>query len=119
LPSLNVGYNISERALLRFAYSRSVNRPEFREIAPFLFYDFENEAGRVGNINLKTAEIDNLDLRFEFYPSKGETVSLGTFYKRFDNPIENVTQITTEQPQFNYANLFRKTFCQSECFLYF
>lgn len=104
LPSLNVGYNISERALLRFAYSRSVNRPEFREIAPFLFYDFENEAGRLGNPNLKTAEIDNLDFRFEFYPTKGETVSLGAFYKKFDDPIENVTQITTEQPQFNYAN---------------
>lgn len=104
LPSLNVGYNISDRALLRFAYSRSVNRPEFREIAPFLFYDYENEAAKVGNENLNTAEIDNIDLRYEFYPTKGETVSLGAFYKRFDNPIENVTQITTEQPQFNYAN---------------
>jgi CarboxypepD_reg-like domain/TonB dependent receptor/TonB-dependent Receptor Plug Domain len=104
LPSLNVGYNISERALVRFAYSRTVNRPEFREIAPFLFYDYENEAAKVGNAELKTAEIDNIDLRYEFYPNKGETMSLGAFYKRFDNPIENVTQITTEQPQFNYAN---------------
>ena len=90
--------------MVRFAYSRTVNRPEFREIAPFLFYDYENEAARVGNQNLKTADIDNLDLRYEFYPSKGETVSIGGFYKRFSNPIENVTQITTEQPQFNYAN---------------
>ena len=104
LPSLNVGYNMSERSILRFAYSRTVNRPEFREIAPFLFYDYENEAARVGNADLKTAEIDNLDFRYEFYPNKGETMSLGAFYKRFDNPIENVTQITTEQPQFNYAN---------------
>ena len=104
LPSLNVGYNMSERSILRFAYSRTVNRPEFREIAPFLFYDYENEAARVGNADLKTAEIDNLDFRYEFYPNKGETMSIGAFYKRFDNPIENVTQITTEQPQFNYAN---------------
>lgn len=104
LPSLNVGYNMSERSILRFAYSRTVNRPEFREIAPFLFYDFENEAARVGNVDLKTAEIDNLDFRYEFYPTKGETMSLGAFYKRFDNPIENVTQITTEQPQFDYRN---------------
>jgi TonB-dependent receptor len=104
LPSLNIGYNISERSLLRLAYSKTVNRPEFREIAPFLFYDYENEAARVGNSQLKTAKIDNLDLRYEFYPTKGETVSLGAFYKKFDQPIENVTQITTEQPQFNYAN---------------
>lgn len=104
LPSLNVGYNFNEKSLLRFAYSRSVNRPEFREIAPFLFYDFENDAARVGNKDLKTANIDNLDIRYEFYPSKGETVSLGAFYKNFTNPIENVTVITAEQPQFNYAN---------------
>ena len=104
LPSLNIGYNISDRSLLRLAYSKTVNRPEFREIAPFLFYDYENEAARVGNSQLKTAKIDNLDLRYEFYPTKGETVSLGAFYKKFDQPIENVTQITTEQPQFNYAN---------------
>jgi outer membrane receptor for ferrienterochelin and colicin len=104
LPSLNVGYNISERSILRFAYSKTVNRPEFREIAPFLFYDYENDANRVGNPNLETAEIDNLDFRYEFYPTKGETMSLGAFYKRFDNPIENVTQITSENPQFIYSN---------------
>ena len=104
LPSLNVGYNFNEKSLLRFAYSRSVNRPEFREIAPFLFYDFENDAARIGNKDLKTADIDNLDIRYEFYPTKGETVSLGAFFKNFTNPIENVTVITAEQPQFNYAN---------------
>ena len=104
LPSLNVGYNFNEKSLLRFAYSRTVNRPEFREIAPFLFYDYENDAARIGNPNLKTADIDNLDIRYEFYPTKGETVSLGAFYKNFTNPIENVTVITAEQPQFNYAN---------------
>ena len=104
LPSLNVGYNINEKSLVRIAYSRTVNRPEFREIAPFLFYDYENEAARVGNPDLKTATIDNLDLRYEFYPNKGETISLGAFYKNFKNPIENVTQITTEQPQFKYKN---------------
>lgn len=104
LPSLNVTYNLSERSILRLAYAKTVNRPEFREIAPFVFYDFENEAGRRGSENLKTAEIDNLDFRYEFYPTKGETMSLGAFYKKFKNPIENVTEITTEQPQFKYAN---------------
>lgn len=104
LPSLNVGYSFNEKSLLRFAYSRSVNRPEFREIAPFLFYDFENDASRAGNPNLKVADIDNIDLRFEYYPSKGETISLGAFYKNFTNPIENVSIITSEQPLFAYAN---------------
>ena len=104
LPSLNVAYNLSDRSILRLAYGRTVNRPEFREIAPFVFYDFENEAGRRGSENLKTATIDNIDFRYEFYPNKGETMSLGAFYKNFKDPIENVTEITTEQPQFKYKN---------------
>ncbi len=104
LPSLNIAYNLSDRSILRLAYGKTVNRPEFREIAPFVFYDFENEAGRRGSENLKTAQIDNIDFRYEFYPNKGETMSFGTFYKRFKDPIENVTEITTEQPQFKYKN---------------
>jgi TonB-dependent receptor len=104
LPSVNIGYNINEKNVTRVAYSKTVNRPEFREIAPFLFYDYQNDAAKVGNPKLETATIDNLDIRYEYYPRKGETVSLGGFYKLFDKPIENVVQITTEQPQFLYAN---------------
>ncbi|WP_100613995.1 TonB-dependent receptor [Confluentibacter citreus] len=104
LPSFNVSYNLSDRSILRLAYGKTVNRPEFREIAPFVFYDYKNEAGRRGNSDLETAEIDNIDLRYEFYPNMGETMSLGLFYKNFKNPIENVTEITTEQPQFLYDN---------------
>lgn len=104
LPSLNVGYNLNEKNILRFAYSRTVNRPEFREIAPFLFYDFQFEAAFVGKPNLKVADIDNLDIRYEIYPRSGETISIGAFYKHFTNPIENITILTTEQPQFTFAN---------------
>jgi TonB-dependent receptor len=103
LPSLNVAYTFNEKNLLRFAYSKTLNRPEFREIAPFLFYDFVNDRGIEGK-PLEVATIDNLDLRYEIYPRKGETISFGAFYKNFINPIELVAQITTEQPQFFYKN---------------
>jgi outer membrane receptor protein involved in Fe transport len=86
------------------SYGRTVNRPEFRELAPFLFYDYKLEAGRIGNPNLETAVIDNIDMRYEFYPRFGETVSIGGFFKYFDSPIENRTIITTEQPNFTYIN---------------
>lgn len=104
LPFFNASYNISEKSVIRGGYGRTVNRPEFRELAPFLFYDYELEAGRIGNPDLQTATIDNLDLRFEIYPRIGETFSFGVFYKRFTNPIENRTIITTEAPQFTYIN---------------
>ncbi|WP_298304847.1 TonB-dependent receptor [Flavobacterium sp.] len=104
LPSLNIGYNINEKSLVRAAYSRTVNRPEFREIAPFLFYDFEYEVLKFGNADLKVATIDNIDFRYEWYPSKGETVSFGGFYKKFTNPIEQIIQRTAEDPSFNFKN---------------
>lgn len=104
MPFLNLAYNISENSILRFAYGRTLNRPEFRELAPFLFYDYKLEAARVGNPNLKTATIDNLDVRYEIYPRSGETITLGVFYKYFNDPIENRTIITTEQPNFTYIN---------------
>lgn len=104
LPFLNAGYNLSENSILRLAYSRTVNRPEFRELAPFLFYDYKLEAGRIGNPDLNPATINNLDLRYEIYPRIGETFSIGAFYKHFNDPIENKTIISTEQPNFTYIN---------------
>jgi TonB-dependent receptor len=104
LPSLNVGYSFSEKSLLRTAYSRTVNRPEFREIAPFIYYSYEMDANFVGTSGLEIATIDNFDLRYEMYPRKGETISFGAFYKYFDSPIEYVTQVTTENPLFLYKN---------------
>ncbi|MDR1593219.1 MAG: TonB-dependent receptor [Prevotellaceae bacterium] len=88
LPSVNLVYRFSERHQLRAAYGRSVNRPELRELSPSVYYDFDLFSEIGGNENLKTAKIDNIDLRYEFYPALGETVSLGIFYKYFRNPIE-------------------------------
>jgi TonB-dependent receptor len=88
LPSINMAYNFTEKSLLRLAYSMTVNRPEFRELAPFTYYDFAFDVSRVGNPNLKTPSIQNLDLRYEWYPREGEVVSVAAFYKHFKNPIE-------------------------------
>ncbi len=88
LPSVNLTYNLSEKSLLRFAYGMTLNRPEFRELAPFNYYDFAFDVSRVGNPNLKTPTIHNADFRYEFYPSDGEIISVAGFYKNFLNPIE-------------------------------
>jgi TonB-dependent receptor len=104
MPFVNAAYNITDRSLVRLAYSKTVNRPEFRELAPFLYYDFEMEMGIFGNPDLKTADINNVDLRWELYPSPGELISVGVFYKAFKNPIETRLQLTTEAPQATFAN---------------
>jgi len=87
-PSLNMAYRFNYRHQLRVAYGRSVNRPEFRELSTSVYYDFELGSNVMGNYNLKPAHIDNVDLRYEWYPSAGEQISVAFFYKHFRNPIE-------------------------------
>ena len=88
LPSINASYKISEKSQVRIAWASTVNRPEFRELAPFAFYDFSFNNVLSGNDSLNVATIQNVDARYEFYPSAAEVVSLGIFYKHFSDPIE-------------------------------
>lgn len=106
LPSLNLSYDFTEKSKLRFSASRTVNRPEFREIAPFDFTDFENLWQIGGNASLKRANITNLDLRYEIYPSPGEAITVGAFYKNFENPIEAYMRTNTNLDLFqvSYTN---------------
>lgn len=87
-PSVNITYKINPSNLIRLAYGRTINRTEFRETAPYGFYDFEISATVYGNNELKNAYIDNFDFRYEWYPTPTEMVTIGSFYKQFKNPIE-------------------------------
>jgi outer membrane receptor protein involved in Fe transport len=91
LPSFNATYNFNDRSMLRAGGSVSVNRPEFREVAEYTYYDVNNDLFITGNKNLVTARIYNADLRYEFYPTRSELVSVGVFYKHFTNAIEQTT----------------------------
>lgn len=88
LPSLNTTYSFNEKSLMRFAYFKSINRPEFRELAPFSYYDFSMNNVLIGNELLKDANIHNIDLRWEFYPEASEIINIGLFYKKFNQAIE-------------------------------
>lgn len=87
-PSVNATYKFNDQHQLRASYGRSVNRPEFREVSPSVFYDFDLASNVMGNTNLKSCFIDNVDLRYEWYPHRGEVISLAAFYKHFNSPIE-------------------------------
>ncbi|PKP38591.1 MAG: TonB-dependent receptor [Bacteroidetes bacterium HGW-Bacteroidetes-14] len=87
-PSLNASFNLDKRNLFRLAYGSSVNRQEFREVSPSVFYDFNLFSDVKGNPNLKQAKIHNFDLRYEYYPSADEYITFALFGKYFINPIE-------------------------------
>ncbi|THU41419.1 TonB-dependent receptor [Niastella caeni] len=88
LPSLNLTYSLTSSSNLRFSASRTVSRPEFREIANFSFYDFVRNVQVRGNTKLERSQNTNIDLRYETYPSNGEVISASVFVKHFNKPIE-------------------------------
>lgn len=92
LPSFNGIYALKKTKNLRLSYSQTINRPEYRELAPFAFYDFQTNFVVSGNTELQRAKIQNADLRYESYPGKGQLFSASLFYKYFDNPIEQFTR---------------------------
>jgi outer membrane receptor for ferrienterochelin and colicin len=87
-PSLTATYRINDKNNLRLSYGRTINRPEFREVSSSIYYDFDLASDVQGNTDLRSCYIDNVDLRWEFYPSRSETISVAAFYKHFDSPIE-------------------------------
>ncbi len=103
-PSANLSVNLSKKNTLRAAYGLSVNRPEFRELAPFYFVDFDLNAGVYGNPAIKQAYIHNFDLRFEHYPSPNETFNIGLFYKNFHSPVEMVI-MGNSPTQYSFENV--------------
>jgi len=89
LPSLNLSYNL-DKTKYRVSVSRTLARPEFREVANFAYYDFVRNAQLLGNPKLEKSNIYNLDTKFEFYPKSGESITFGIFGKQFIKPIEQI-----------------------------
>ena len=92
LPGVNATIKLSQKSNLRVTASQTVIRPELRELASFVIYDFELNASVAGNPALKRTKITNIDLRYELYPAAGEMFTAGVFYKNFENPIESIFQ---------------------------
>lgn len=104
LPSLNLTYALTPKANFRASYYRTLARPEFRELAPFAYYDYEEVLSVNGNPNLKRSLINNADLRYEFYPSAGQIFSVSVFYKKFSNAIESQVFDSNSTPVKSYFN---------------
>ena len=88
LPSASIKWTPTKKMNVRLSYYRSINRPGFYEIVPYQIMGEEYQ--EKGNPNLKRARIDNVNLRWEWFPSATEQVLAGVFYKYLQDPIEQV-----------------------------
>ena len=101
-PSINLKYELDDRNFVRFATSISQTLPEFKEFAPF---EYVSPTGRVtkGNPDIERSNVYNVDLKWEFYPSREELLSVTTFYKKIEDPI-NLAQARGSAGIFQFNN---------------
>lgn len=104
LPSANFVYAVTNKMNIRLSYAQTVNRPEFRELAPYLFFDYVSQYTIEGLDSLQRAKVKNYDFRYEFFPGKAQLFSISAFYKDFENPIEIVSLPGASSSQSIYAN---------------
>jgi len=90
LPAATLTWNVMNDIQLRLAYSQTITRPQFRELAPSIFVNSETDDQFFGNPYLVNAEITNYDARLEWYFDRDQFVTFGVFYKDLENPIEDI-----------------------------
>src|SRR5690606_28138294 len=95
LPALSLNYALAPDMNLRLSGSRTLARPEYRELAPILYRDVIGGEALIGNASLTRTRITNADVRWEWYPKPGEVLSVAAFAKDFDDPIERVYLATS------------------------
>ncbi len=88
LPAATLTWTVADNMQLRLAASKTINRPQFRELTPSIFVNTDTDDRFVGNPFLKNSESTNLDARFEWYFGAKQFFTVGGFYKDFTNPIE-------------------------------
>ena len=103
VPSVNVIYAFTPRQNFRLSYSRTLSRPDFRELSPFDFTDVQGGFTVVGNPNLLRATINNYDARWEWFPGGEQLVAASFFAKQFKNPIER-TMLPSNDLRQSFAN---------------
>ena len=89
-PTLNLKYTVNDANSIRFSASRTVTRPSFIEMAPFLYQESYGSAQIRGNNELQNGYNYNFDLRYEHFGKNGEMISLTAYFKYLDSPIERI-----------------------------
>jgi len=107
-PSLTLIWSPTDDIRVRASGSQTVDRPEFRELAPFQFTEASSLRQLFGNPDLESATIRSADLRFDFFPGAGEILSFGGFWKSIDEPIEQVF-IQAASTAFSFQNADKAT----------
>lgn len=87
-PALNARYQFRDNNSIRLSFSRTITRPSFIEMTPFLYQESYGGAQIRGNEHLKNGYNWNVDLRYEYITQSGDMFSATVYYKQLEDPIE-------------------------------
>ena len=104
LPAGTITWNFAENMQLRFAGSKTIARPQFRELAPQNFLDTDTDRISFGNQFLVDSQLINLEGRYEWYFAKDQRVTISGFYKNINRPIETFLFLSSSDLRTSYAN---------------
>ena len=90
LPSLNLKYDLNDKNSLRLGTSKTYTLPQSKEISPYQYVNISFASQ--GNPNIKPSDNYNIDLKWDYYLSPGELLSVTGFYKYIERPIGRVDQ---------------------------
>lgn len=105
LPSATLTWEATDALQLRFAASKTIARPQFRELVQQTYFDPDNNRQYEGNPYLTDSELLNFEARAEYYLSSRNRFSLAGFYKKIDNPIEAVVLAIQGNTYTTFANV--------------
>jgi outer membrane receptor protein involved in Fe transport len=104
LPAATVTWNFAEDMQLRVGASKTIGRPQFRELAPQQYLDPDSDRLFIGNPFLTDTELTNFDSRYEYFFGTNQFFTLGAFYKDMDRPIESIVSEQGATIQQTYLN---------------
>lgn len=106
LPAATLTWNFAPDMQWRLNASKTIARPQFRELAPQLYLDFDSDRVFFGNPFLKDSKLTNLEARYEWFFAKDQRLTAAGFFKKIKDPIETVSfQVAgSNATQLNFAN---------------
>lgn len=108
LPGLNLSYKINDESNVRFAASKTVTRPGFREATKSV-YRIPGVGEIQGNPDLTNSSNYNVDLKYEIFPNRGEMFAVNAFYKYIEEPIERIAAPSASGRNFTFDNVENAT----------
>ncbi len=100
LPSAQFDWDLSDRLRVRAAYSRTLGRPNYDDLAAREGVNVNSSTGAIsitsGNPDLKPRRSDNYDLSLEYYVNRDVLFSAGLFRKDIKDEIITVRNQASE-----------------------